>query len=174
MSQGRLRQEYPSPSEAFDYRVEVQGDRVRVNLGGNEVELAVTALDAGSGRCDTGDGSTHVFHWARNGSSLHIWLGGGLFIFERVESSRRANRDASGGGGSDILAPMPGTVERILAQPGDTVERGQTVVIMESMKMELEIAAHRAGVVKRVAVEQGDQVDKGMRLLELDELEETS
>ena len=42
-------------------------------------------------------------------------------------------------------------------------------MIMESMKMELLIAAHRAGVVLRLAVETGSQVDKGMRLLEMQE-----
>ena len=64
---------------------------------------------------------------------------------------------------------MPGTVAEILVQVGDQVERGQTVMIMESMKMELLIAAHRAGVVLRLAVEPGSQVDKGMRLLEMQE-----
>jgi 3-methylcrotonyl-CoA carboxylase alpha subunit len=49
------------------------------------------------------------------------------------------------------------------------VKRGQTVIIMESMKMELTIAAHRDGVVKRIPVEQGGQVEKGMRLLELED-----
>jgi len=49
------------------------------------------------------------------------------------------------------------------------VERGQTVIIMESMKMELSVAVHRDGVVKQIPVERGDQVDKGMRLLELEE-----
>jgi len=63
-------------------------------------------------------------------------------------------------------------VEQILVRPGDIVERGQTLIIMESMKMELEIAAPRAGVVKRIAVIQGGQVEKGMRLLELDDVEE--
>ena len=67
------------------------------------------------------------------------------------------------------MAPMPGTVLQISVEPGDPVERGQTLVIMESMKMELEIASPRDGVVKRVSVMQGAQVDKGMRLLELED-----
>jgi biotin carboxyl carrier protein len=93
---------------------------------------------------------------------------GNLFIFEKMESRRQVNRESSGRGG-DIVAPMPGKVGQLLVQPGDSVERGQTVIIMESMKMELEIAAQRGGVVKRLLVEPGAQVDKGMRLLELEE-----
>ena len=173
MSQGQLRQEYPVSDQVFDYRVETQGETVRVNLDGNELELAITTQDGQEGRCRTPDGNSHAFFWAWTRNALHLWVDGQLFIFERVEGRRQVNRGSLGrgsGGGSDIVAPMPGKVEQILVQPGDSVERGQTLIIMESMKMELEIAAPRAGVVKRVAVEQGAQVDKGMRLLELEEL----
>ena len=168
MSQGQIRQEYPVSDQIFDYRVETRGETVRVNLDGNDIELAVTTRDAQEGRCRTSDGNLHSFFWAWTGSALHLWVDGYLHIFEKVEHRRQVDRESSGRG-SDIVAPMPGTVEQILVQPGDAVERGQTVIIMESMKMELEVAAHRDGVVKRVAVEGGDQVDKGMRLLELEE-----
>ena len=168
MSQGQLRQQSPASDQVFDYRVETQGETVRVTLDGDEVELAVTRQDAQEGRCRTSDGSLHTFFWTWTGNALQLWVDGNLFVFERVESRRQANRGSSGRG-SDIVAPMPGRVGQILVQPGNSVERGQTVMILESMKMELEIAAPRDGVVKRVTVERGDQVDKGMRLLELEE-----
>ena len=174
MSQGRLRQEHPISEQVFDYRVETQGESVKIDLDGNEFVLAITTQDAQEGWCRTSDGNSHHFFWAWVGDALQIWVDGILFSFERVESRRQVNRSAAVGDGADIVAPMPGTVEQILVQPGDSVERGQTLIIMESMKMELEIAAPRAGVVKRIAVEQGSRVDKGMRLLELDEVEESS
>ncbi|CAI8022185.1 2-oxoglutarate carboxylase large subunit [Geodia barretti] len=62
---------------------------------------------------------------------------------------------------------MPGSVLEVLVSEGDRVEQNQTVVLMESMKMELVITAPRSGVVRRVAVEPGQQVQRGMRLLEL-------
>ena len=168
MSQGQLRQHFPVLAQVLDYRVETQGESVRVSLDGNEIELGVTTQDDQGGWCSTSDGALHSFFWAWDRNSLELWLDGNVFIFERVERRRQASRESSVGG-SDILALMPGTVEQILVQPGDFVERGQTVIIMESMKMELMVAAHRDGVVKRIAVEQGGQVDKGMRLLELEE-----
>ena len=166
MSQGQLRQRSPVSDQVFDYRVETQGELVRVDLGGNEIELTVTTQDGQQGWCTTSDGSLHSFAWAWAGNSLELWLDGDVFIFERVERRARSDRETSVGG-SDILALMPGTIKQILVAPGDSVKRGQTVIIMESMKMELTIAAHRDGVVKRIPVEQGGQVDKGMRLLEL-------
>ena len=168
MSRGQLRQRSPVSDQVFDYRVETQGESIRVNLGGNEIELTVTTQDGRQGWCTTSDGQLHSFVWTWAGNSLELWLDGDVFIFERVERKGRSDRETSVGG-SDILALMPGTVKQILVAPGDSVERGQTVIIMESMKMELTIAAHRDGVVKRIPVEQGGQVDKGMRLLELED-----
>ena len=168
MSRGQLRQRSPVSDQVFDYRVETQGESIRVNLGGNEIELTVTTQDGRQGWCTTSDGQLHSFVWTWAGNSLELWLDGDVFIFERIERRGRSDRETSVGG-NDILALMPGTVKQILVAPGDSVERGQTVIIMESMKMELTIAAHRDGVVKRIPVEQGGQVDKGMRLLELED-----
>ena len=168
MSQGQLRQRSPVSDQVFDYRVETQGELVRVDLGGNEIELTVTTQDGQQGWCTTSDGSLHSFAWAWAGNSLELWLDGDVFIFERVERRARSDRETSVGG-SDILALMPGTIKQILVAPGDSVKRGQTLIIIESMKMELTIAAHRDGVVKRIPVEQGGQVEKGMRLLELED-----
>ena len=168
MSRGQLRQRSPVSDQVFDYRVETQGESIRVNLGGNEIELTVTTQDGRQGWCTTSDGQLHSFVWTWAGNSLELWLDGDVFIFERIERRGRSGRETSVGG-NDILALMPGTVKQILVAPGDSVERGQTVIIMESMKMELTIAAHRDGVVKRIPVEQGGHVEKGMRLLELED-----
>lgn len=63
--------------------------------------------------------------------------------------------------GPDLRARMPGKVVRLLAAPGQAVVAGQPLVIMESMKMEAELAAPCAGVVERVAVAEGQVVAQG-------------
>ena len=68
---------------------------------------------------------------------------------------------------AEMSWPHARAVLEVLVGEGDWVERNQTLVIMESMKMELVITASRSGVVRRVVVEPGQQVDRGMRLLEL-------
>lgn len=62
--------------------------------------------------------------------------------------------------GVKLTAPMPGTVVKIIAQTGKTVAKGETVVILESMKMENDIVASAAGVVT-IAVTAGTNVNAG-------------
>ena len=64
---------------------------------------------------------------------------------------------------------MPGTVVQLRVEPGATVSAGETLVVLESMKMEISIAAPRDGSVAEVLVAAGDQVDRGAVLIELAE-----
>jgi len=61
-------------------------------------------------------------------------------------------------GESRVTAPVPGLVARVLVQPGDHVESGQTLLVLEAMKMENEIRAPRSGVVSRLNVHPGQSV----------------
>lgn len=67
-----------------------------------------------------------------------------------------------------VSAPLTGTVWKLEVAVGDLVEEGQTVVVLESMKMEMPIEAPCAGKVTDIAVTQGQQVDDGDVLLSLD------
>ncbi len=150
-----------------------QEGTLKVAVDGQEIELTITTQGYDHGWCRTSGGQSHRFLFSWVGDELHLWLDGYLFVYEKVDTgrvdARRPGRREQSASGNDILAPMPGTVAEILVQVGDQVEREQTVMIMESMKMQLLITAHRAGVVLRLAVKTGSQVDKGMRLLEMQE-----
>ncbi|MFC4770262.1 acetyl-CoA carboxylase biotin carboxyl carrier protein subunit [Effusibacillus consociatus] len=69
---------------------------------------------------------------------------------------------------NQVLASMAGNVWKVLVKPGDTVEAGQDVVILESMKMEIPIAADFGGKVKEVKINEGDFVNEGDVLVELE------
>ena len=69
--------------------------------------------------------------------------------------------------GEDIKAPLPGTMTAILVKPGDKVAEGQTVAILEAMKMENEIQAEFGGTVKEVNVSKGDSVLEGTTIVTL-------
>jgi biotin carboxyl carrier protein len=66
---------------------------------------------------------------------------------------------------NDIKAPMPGLIVGISVEPGTSVNKGDTVLILEAMKMENVIKAPGDGVVKAIKIEKGDRVEKGQVLV---------
>jgi len=82
----------------------------------------------------------------------------------------RSRENATGGqAGNIIRSLMPGKVMKILVFPGETVEAGQTVIIVSAMKMESEFKAVKAGIVKEIPVAEGDTVDGNQVLVVIEE-----
>jgi acetyl-CoA/propionyl-CoA carboxylase biotin carboxyl carrier protein len=75
--------------------------------------------------------------------------------------------DSAASGDASLEAPMPGTVVQLRVQPGSAVSAGETLVVLESMKMEISIASPRDGSIAAVHVAAGDQVERGATLIEL-------
>ena len=68
---------------------------------------------------------------------------------------------------SNINAPLPGTIIKILIKEGDTVKRGATLLVMEAMKMENNILAEKDGLISKLHVSEGDTVLQNDTLLEI-------
>lgn len=86
---------------------------------------------------------------------------------ERERAAHAAQRKGGGRGG-DVKSVMPGVVVDLLVQEGDEVEEGQSLLILEAMKMQNEITAAQAGRVKRVHVTQGQAVGSGAKLIQIE------
>ncbi|MOA41246.1 Methylmalonyl-CoA carboxyltransferase 1.3S subunit [compost metagenome] len=82
-----------------------------------------------------------------------------------VPAAGAAAAAAPAGAGEPQNAPLAGNIFKVLVQPGEAVEEGQIVIILEAMKMETEIRAFRAGQVGSVNVKVGDAVAVGETLL---------
>lgn len=67
-----------------------------------------------------------------------------------------------------VVAPLAGSVFKILVAEGDTIEAGQVLLVLEAMKMETEITAPSAGVVGAINVKEGEAVQGGQSLIEID------
>jgi 3-methylcrotonyl-CoA carboxylase alpha subunit len=78
-----------------------------------------------------------------------------------------APSEASGASAGKIVAPIPGKVSTVLVEPGATVQRGQTLMVIEAMKMEHAITAPSDGVVESVGFAPGALVEEGVELLKL-------
>lgn len=72
-------------------------------------------------------------------------------------------------GAGVVKSPMPGTIVRVNAREGDSVKREQSVLVLEAMKMENDIAAPADGIIKAIYVTQGDTVQGGSPLFEIGE-----
>ena len=86
----------------------------------------------------------------------------GTVRFRRVEAKRGAAGEDLG-----VRSPMTGRVVAVNVQEGDTVEKGQPLVVVEAMKMEHVLRAPRAGQVRKVACQAGQLVEGGAELVEL-------
>jgi glutaconyl-CoA/methylmalonyl-CoA decarboxylase subunit gamma len=75
---------------------------------------------------------------------------------------------AVGGAATPVLSPLPGTIMQVVVKPGDKVQKGDKLLIMEAMKMENNIQADREGTVRSVKVAVGDNVLQGAVLLEIE------
>ncbi len=128
------------------------------------------------------DGTIASLRYINNGHSFHVTayreakrsyrvaVGDREFTWDvltPVEAVSSQSRGASAGAGR-IVAPIPGKVVKVNVATGDDVAQGQSVVVLEAMKMENELEAERSGRVATVHVGAGDTVDAGTVLVELE------
>ena len=102
---------------------------------------------------------------------LQRWVASGQINFESAQdlNSSQVHEEALPSNCMAIESPVAGNVWKMLVSPGDSIEQGQALVILESMKMEIEIVAPHAGTVYAINREEGQQVNAGQPLLILQE-----
>ncbi|WP_448228754.1 acetyl-CoA carboxylase biotin carboxylase subunit [Pseudoxanthomonas mexicana] len=142
------------------------GGRYRIELADEVHEVEDARL--------TGDllglrihGQARRFRILRHGTGLTLHDGEQRTAVETVPAYRRTDMAEASGSGK-IVAPMPGRVVLVKAQPGDAVVAGQELLVMEAMKMELAVKASRDGVVADVRAAAGDFVEADTVLVALE------
>lgn len=128
------------------YTVELQGSAVLVD-----------------GQPLAADGNAGVV--ARRGRDIYVHFEGRSYRLQRVAG--QAAGGAAVGGESVLRAPMPGQVRQVLVSEGQQVAAGETLLVLEAMKMEIRIQAPGAAKVAKVQVQQGQSVERDQTLVEL-------
>jgi biotin carboxyl carrier protein len=126
-------------------------------------EPIVTSIGEGWYLVDDGERRWRVAV-AGTGETQWVFVNGQVATVEAAKAGRRRSKGADGG----VMSPMPATVVAIHVTPGQTVAAGDTLIVLEAMKMELPIRAPRDGVVRTVACAKGDLVPPGVNLLEFE------
>lgn len=98
--------------------------------------------------------------------AIHVFTGGGVHVLQLHDAVAHAQDDAGGHDGN-LTAPMPGKIISISVKAGDQVKAGDTLLVMEAMKMEHTITAPDDGTVEEVFFAVGDQVTDGAELIAL-------
>jgi len=123
----------------------IEGDRYRVWLGERRFDVVI-AREPG-------------IEWG--------WVDGRAFRWTRTPDAAVGDPEPAGDAGA-VRAPMPAIVTAVAVAPGQAVARGDTLLVLEAMKMELPLKAPRAGVVTAVRCGTGDRVDPDTPLVELE------
>ena len=98
--------------------------------------------------------------------SIHVFTSGSAHVLQVHDAVAHAQDDAAGHDGN-LTAPMPGKIISILVKTGDQVKAGDTLLVMEAMKMEHTITAPADGTIQEVFFSVGDQVADGAELIAL-------
>jgi 3-methylcrotonyl-CoA carboxylase alpha subunit len=115
------------------------------------------------------DDETRPVSIVHDGKSSTVLISGTPYVFDLIDPLSPARAETAGA--ARVLAPIPGRVASILTRAGDTVARGQVLVVLEAMKMELSLTAARDGTVQALRCTVGDMVEEGRELIELAEVE---
>ncbi len=141
------------------------GDDYIATLDGKTVSIQV--LRAESGRMDLLiDGQRVNAHVSSDGAKRWVTVNGHTLILTKTSGAKRGIRHDHAGG---LIAPMPGQVRSVAVSVDDVVKKGQTLLTMEAMKMEIRIQALKDGKVKAVHVSQGQTVEREQILIEMED-----
>ena len=150
-----------APAEGGDFKVHTRWIETEFN---NTIPMYSGA--PGNVNSDEDERTTVVVEV--NGKRLEVSLpdlsGGTKHTAKPAASKTRKSRSARGtakGGGDELTSPMQGTIVKVAASDGDTVAEGDLILVLEAMKMEQPITAHKAGKVSGLSAKAGDTVTSG-------------
>jgi pyruvate carboxylase subunit B len=148
-----------------------EGGRLVAREGDRELELDLALLEDGKAFSVLVDGVSHDVVVERVAGATFVHVRGERIRVDVVDERERAAlavRGAAVRGPQRVGAVMPGVVVEVLVAVGDEVAAGQTLVVLEAMKMQNPLQAEAAGVVSRILVQRGQAVAGGAVLVEIE------
>lgn len=150
--------------ETVELLVRRSGQKLIVSHEDEQYELQLQSHQPGL-LCIIDNGVRHRCQYHQNGDSLYLQAFGRSWSI--VDRTHQPAAGTQGAGSGRIQAAMDGAIIDVLVAEGDTVAQGQTLVVLEAMKMEHPVKADRDGVVAGLHTNTGDQVKRSQLLVEL-------
>ncbi len=140
------------------YLVEI----VRINNQSKRMDIRITDLETSISIRESVTESAYV---SSDMAKRWVTVNGQTLMLKKTSGAKQGVRHDHAGG---LIAPMPGQIRSVAVSVGDAVKKGQTLLTMEAMKMEIRIQALKDGVVKSVSVVQGQTVEREQILVEVE------
>jgi len=160
---------YEVSGKTYTVHIERDGDGVRISIDGGEAR-EVRGIHTTPGTIEFEvSGTRRRLHVAQSGQTRFVAKGSDVYELRVAGrgSDRKSASGPGGQGGGSLEAAMPGQVISVAVKDGDLVTKGQTLVVLEAMKMELRVQAPYAGRVQHVLVKTGQVVEQGQQLVEV-------
>ena len=152
-------------SESIFIDLTPSGKSYRVNLGDNTVDVEI--LQARDGKLDLlVDGKRITAYVSTENGRRWVTVNGQTLVLTKSAGTRSRGHGHHHAAG-ELTAPMPGQVRAVNVHEGDRVTRGQTLLLLEAMKMEIRIQSPQDGAVKKLFVQQGQTVEREQMLVEI-------
>jgi acetyl/propionyl-CoA carboxylase alpha subunit len=152
-------------SQSFPIDLTPSGKSYRATVGEKTVDVEI--LKVQNGQLDLLiDGERVVAHVSPDGAKRWVTINGRTFVLTKASGVKRKSpgHDHS----SELAAPMPGLVRSVNVSEGEAVVKGQTLLTIEAMKMEIRIQAPFDGTVRILAVKAGQTVEREQILVVLE------
>jgi acetyl/propionyl-CoA carboxylase alpha subunit len=143
-----------------------RGQTYELHLAGQVIPIALEPAEGGSELLRIGPDTCRVLI-ATDGDFVHIHLDGSTYAIRYVDPVRRYASHAGGSADDIAEAPMPGVVIAVHVKEGEQVAAGDTLMVIESMKLETAIKAWREGSIAAVHVGMGQAFQRGAPLISL-------
>ena len=142
-----------------------QGKSYRAAVGDKTVDVEI--IRAKDGQLELLiDGERVTAYVSADGVKRWVTVNGQTVVLTKSTGAQR--RGSSHDHGSGLVAPMPGLVRSVNVAEGEAVMKGQTLLVLEAMKMEIRIQAPKDGVVKSLTVKAGQTVEREQVLIEIE------
>jgi acetyl/propionyl-CoA carboxylase alpha subunit len=154
---------------AAEHNVEISRSATAYRLHLGDQSVIIDLKTGADGRAWLTLGERHVeVVIATRGDDVFVHLDGEAYQLRSQPPLNRLAAQAGGSAADNIFAPMPGSIVAVQVKAGDAVTKGQTLLVMESMKMETIIAAPRDGVIESVTYDKGQTFDRDALLLTME------
>jgi len=143
------------------------GKSYRATLDNKTVDVEIIRADAERGRLELLiDGERVIAYVSSDAAKRWVTVNGRTVVLTKSSGAKRsgAGQDQA----SELAAPMPGVIRGVNVGEGESVTKGQTLIVLEAMKMEIRIQAPFNGVVKSLAVKVGQTVEREQILIVLE------